>query len=238
MKRILMIAALSAALIFPALAAEPNMKSQMIEPVVKINQNCSGTIISSDKDGDGKVKTQILTAKHCISDDAGQLNIEVTDRGKPIYDKNIWYDLDRKDYKSDIAVITLRDVETIYPSATIAIEELVEMGDEVFVVGFPRAGIKTITRGLFSGFDMMDDKPLYRATPALTFGNSGGALFQRNGDSYELIGVTSMKYRDSEFMNMFVPLQEIREFLRLKSTRVVITLPATMELPKSPPIVK
>lgn len=227
---------ISIAFVIPAFAADANLKAQAIEPVVKINQNCSGTIISSETDKDGKVKTQILTAKHCIKGEDGQLNIEVTERGKPIKDVNVWYDNDREDYKTDIAVITLRDTETVYPVATIANAELVEFGDEVVVVGYPRALIKTITRGLFSGYQELNGATLYRATAPLTFGNSGGALFQKNGDNYELIGVTSMKYRDSEFMNLFVPLQEIQEFLRIKPTSVTVTLQPGLELPSSPPI--
>ena len=220
----------------PAFAADPNLKTQALAPVVKINQSCSGTIISSDADKDGKVKTQILTAKHCIKGKHGQLNIETTERGKPIKDVNVWYDNDREDYKTDLAVITLRDTETVYPVATIAAEELVELGDEVVVVGYPRALIKTVTRGLFSGYQVINDATVYRATAALTYGNSGGALFQKNGENFELIGVTSMKYRDSEFMNMFVPLQEIQEFLRLKPTKVTVTLPPLMDYPTTPPI--
>lgn len=220
----------------PAFAADPNLKAQALAPVVKINQSCSGTIISSDTDKDGKVKTQILTAKHCIKGKSGQLNIETTERGKPIKDVNVWYDNDREDYKTDLAVVTLRDTETVYPVATIAAEELVELGDDVVVVGYPRAMIKTVTRGMFSGYQMVNDATLYRATPAVTYGNSGGALFQKNGDSFELIGVTSMKYQDSEFMNLFVPLKEIQEFLRLKPTKVTVTLSPTFDLPKTPPI--
>lgn len=243
MTRTLMIAALSAALLMfllalsiPVFAADANLKTQAIEPVVKINQSCSGTIISSDKDADGKVKTQILTVKHCIKGKEGQFNIEVTERGKPIKDVNVWYDNDREDYKTDLAVITLRDTETVYPVAIIANDELVELGDEVFVVGFPKALIKTVTRGLFSGYQELKGTTLYRATAPLTFGNSGGALFQKNGDDFELIGVTSMKYGDSEFMNMFVPLKEIQEFLRIKPTRVVVSIPPALTLPDSPPL--
>jgi S1-C subfamily serine protease len=239
----LLLMALSAALIMicaafaiPAFAADLNLKTQAIDPVVKINQSCSGTIISSESDKDGKVKTKILTAKHCIKGNHGQLNIEITERGKPIKDVNVWYDNDREDYKTDLAVITLRDTETVYPVATIAADELVELGDEVVVVGYPRALIKTITRGLFTGYQVLNDATLYRATAPLTYGNSGGAMFQKNGDNYELIGVTSMKYTDSEFMNLFVPLKEIQEFLRMKPTKVTVTLSPPLELPKSPPI--
>lgn len=224
------------ALTFPALAVDANLKTQAIEPVVKINQNCSGTIVSSEADATGKVKTQILTAKHCMKGKEGVLNIEFRDRGRPIRDVNVWYDLDRSSFKDDLSVVTLRDIETVYPAAIIANEERVELGTEVYVIGFPRATIKTLTRGLFSGYQIIDERPLYRATPAMTYGNSGGALFQKNGDNYELIGVTSMKYRDSEFMNLFVPLHEIQEFLRIKPVDVTITLPPLPSLPDSAPI--
>jgi S1-C subfamily serine protease len=239
----LLLMALAAALIMicaafaiPAFAADLNLKAQAIDPVVKINQSCSGTIISSIADDAGKVKTQILTAKHCIKGKNGQLNIETTERGKPIKDVNVWYDNDREDYKTDLAVITLRDTETIYPVATIASDELVDLGSDIVVVGYPRALIKTVTKGLFSGYQELDDATLYRATAPLTYGNSGGALFQQNGDNFELIGVVSMKYRDSEFMNLFVPLKEIQEFLRIKPMDITITLPPLMEYPTTPPI--
>lgn len=221
---------------FPALAAEPNLKAQALDPVIKINQSCSGTIISSEADKDGKGKTQILTAKHCMKGDEGQLNIEFTERGKPIKEINVWYDKDREDYKADLALITLRDAETVYPVAAIANEEAVELGDDVVVVGYPRALIKTVTFGVFTGYQVIDKNTYARATPPMTYGNSGGALFQKNGDAYELIGVTSMKYRDSEFMNLFVPLKEIQEFLRIKPTKVTVTLSPALELPKEAPI--
>lgn len=223
-------------LIFPTLAADPNLKTQALAPVVKINQNCSGTIISSEADKDGKVKTQILTAKHCIRGDGGQLNIETTERGKPIKDVNVWYDNDREDYKTDLAVITLRDTETVYPVAIIASEELAEAGDDVWVVGYPRGLSKTITEGLYTGYEMLGKETYVRATPGATGGNSGGALFQKNGDNYEQIGVTSRGFPDAPFMTYHVPLKEIQEFLRLKPTKVTVTLSPTMELPKTPPI--
>lgn len=220
----------------PAFAADPNLKTQALAPVVKINQNCSGTIISSDADKDGKVKTQILTAKHCIKGDGGQLNIEFTERGKPIKDINVWYDNDRSDYKADLAVITLRDTETVYPVAIIANEEMVEAGDDVWVVGYPRGLSKTITEGLFTGYEMLGKETYVRATPGATGGNSGGALFQKNGDNYEQIGVTSGGFPDAPFMTYHVPLKEIQEFLRLKPTKVTVTLSPFMELPTTPPI--
>ena len=220
----------------PAFAADPNLKAQALAPVVKINQSCSGTIISSDTDKDGKVKTQILTAKHCINGDGGKLNIEITDRGKPIKDINVWYDNDRSDYKADLALITLRDTETVYPIATIANEELAEAGDDVWVVGYPRGLSKTITEGLYTGYEMIGKDTYVRATPGATGGNSGGALFQKNGDNYEQIGVTSRGFPDAPFMTYHVPLKEIQEFLRLKPTKVTVTLSPTFDLPKTPPI--
>lgn len=223
---------------FPALAADPNLKTQALDPVIKINQNCSGTIISSAADKDGKVKTQILTAKHCIKGDGGQLNIEITERGKPIKDVNVWYDNDRSDYRSDLAVVTLRDTETVYPVAIIASEELVEAGDDVWVVGYPRGLSKTITEGLYTGYEMLGKETYVRATPGATGGNSGGALFQKNGDNYEQIGVTSRGFPDAPFMTYHVPLKEIQEFLRIKPTKVTVILSPALELPKSPPIGK
>ena len=104
------------------------------------------------------------------------------------------------------------------------------------VVGYPRGLSKTITEGLFTGYEMLGKETYVRATPGATGGNSGGALFQKNGDNYEQIGVTSRGFPDAPFMTYHVPLKEIQEFLRLKPTKVTVTLSPTMELPKTPPI--
>lgn len=200
-----------------------------LDAVVKIDQSCSGTIVSSEK-RNNEIETQILTAKHCVDKNGGQLNIEFTDRGKPVYDKNVYYDVLRKDFKSDLALITLRDNETVYPVIKIAEKLTVDFGDTVYAVGYPLGLIKTITNGTYNGYQYYKDHSYIRASAAVTFGNSGGALLQKNENGFEQIGVTSMKANGSEFLNFFVPLKEIREFLRLSETKAEIFLPPLPKL--------
>jgi S1-C subfamily serine protease len=83
--------------------------------------------------------------------------------------------------------------------------------------------IRTITRGVFNEYQNIDpnnhkknNDVYYRATASVNFGSSGGGLFQPVGEGYELIGITSMKVRGTDFMNLFVPLENIRDFLRLE----------------------
>ena len=96
----------------------------------------------------------------------------------------------------------------------------------MWVIGYPLAVTRTITSGLFNGYqtDKFDGSS---ETTNMTNGNSGGMLAQFNDvtGNYELIGVSSMKYNRSEFMGLFVTLDDVREFLRLdvgqsKSTKI------------------
>lgn len=218
-----------------ASAADKSFKDQMLAPVVKLNGNCSGVIVKSEKTGD-KVKTTVLTAKHCVADESeGVLNFEVTERGKPIYEKLVWYDVDRRDSKPDLATLFLRDTESVYPVAFVGEKTVAETGDEVHVVGYSLGKIQNVTRGLFTGYQYMDKQSYIQASPDATFGNSGGALFQKNGDRYELIGITSMRYRDNTFMGLFVPLEEIRAFLRMGASTVTVPLPPLPDLGDSGP---
>lgn len=229
---------------FPAAAsaADQRFKDQMLAPLVKINQDCSASIISSEKNADGKVTTQLLTAKHCVTDE-GVVNIEMfDDDGLLVESRNVWFDKDRVDYRADLGLLTLRDKTNVYPTVIIADHLVAEQGDRVWAVGFPFGETKSVTEGLFNGIQRVKFpdafNTFYRSTPPVSPGNSGGALFQKNGDNYEQIGVTSAGIPKIDHSGIFVRLNEIQKFLRIKPVVIEISIPATMTLPEGAPEVQ
>lgn len=219
MKRLIIAACVAVSLLgTPALAS--SLFDQAVAPVVKIDNDCSATIIKNDRDDKGKYTTQLLTAKHCVVDRKnGTMDYPREDKGLRIGNTVFTYQVKKQSYLYDLALLELRDTTTVFPVAKIADKLAVEEGDLVWAVGYPLAATRTVTLGTFNGFQNTtegtnDTDGIYiRGSAAMTFGNSGGALFQKDGDTYELIGVTSMKYRENHFMNLFVKLKDIRAFV-------------------------
>lgn len=61
-----------------------------------------------------------------------------------------------------------------------------EIGESVFAVGNPKGLSQTLSTGIISGF--RNEKNLLQTTTAITYGSSGGPLFNENG---QVIGVTT-----------------------------------------------
>lgn len=197
---------------------------EALNPVVQIDRNCSGTLFHSAKNGD-EVETFILTAKHCVDD-----------KPKAIY--TIWVPtyvnnqivsevayratVRAQDYQSDLAILQLMDKQTTFTNIAAIAPKLVPLleGEDVWVVGYSRGEVRTITEGLFGSRqhinfpDASVPTEYFRATPQIAGGNSGGALYHKNASgNYELIGVTSAVIPASDFMGYYVPIDKVRAFV-------------------------
>lgn len=231
---------------FPAVAAASSLavQKQMMEPVVLLGNHCSGVIISSEREGGyGPVKTQILTAKHCIrGSDVVTIDIRDNETGALVSTLKQYYDVVRKG-STDLALIELRDKQNMYPTAKIADALEVGLGDKVWCVGFPFTFDKLITEGTFQmvtrGPMREDSNPENQtpnkfivATAPVAGGNSGGGLFQKNGGGFELIGVTSMSATRAGFpqLSFWVPLEDIQDFLQIKPEPAKSALDLAKEL--------
>ncbi len=201
------------------------LTTEMLVPDVQVNRNCSGTVIHSDRDEQsGDVVTLILTAKHCTDALNQPMDIVV-----PTYNAETRI-VSEVLYKGtvagryalhDLAYIRLLDVDTILPTTTIAPEgTILYPGEPVWTVGHPMGLPRTITTGNFGSLESVDFiNPgkffdYYRSTPAIIGGNSGGALYHQNAEGgYEFIGVTSMGFSATSFLNYYVPLPVIRTYV-------------------------
>ena len=147
----------------------------------------SGVIISSDG--------YILTCAHVVS---GASNITVS-----IGDKDYPATLVGEDTTSDIAVVKV-DATGLTP-ATVGDSDNLKVGESVMAVGNPLGELGgTVTSGIVSalnrsvsiqGSSSVKTMSLIQMDASVSPGNSGGGLFNMNG---ELVGIVNAKSSDSD----------------------------------------
>ena len=159
----------------------------------------SGVIISSDG--------YILTCDHVVS---GASNITVT-----IGDKDYTATVVGEDSTSDIAVIKI-DADGLTP-AIVGDSDKLAVGDNVLAVGNPLGELGgTVTSGIVSalnrsvtiqGTSSTNTMSLIQMDASVSPGNSGGGLFNMNG---ELIGLVNAKSSssDAEGLGFAIPIND------------------------------
>ena len=159
----------------------------------------SGVIISSDG--------YILTCAHVVS---GASNITVS-----IGDKDYPATLVGEDTTSDIAVVKV-DATGLTP-ATVGDSDNLKVGESVMAVGNPLGELGgTVTSGIVSalnrsvsiqGSSSVNTMSLIQMDASVSPGNSGGGLFNMNG---ELIGIVNAKSSssDAEGLGFAIPIND------------------------------
>jgi len=148
--------------------------------MVSANGMGSGVVISSD----GK----ILTAAHLI--EAADATLVEFSNGQLIPARILG-----AVRNADVALLQLEHTSTQIVAATLGDSDKVEVGDEVFVVGAPYGLGRTLTAGHISARHSSDNKTIDAALmeflqtdAAINQGNSGGPMFNMNG---EVIGIVT-----------------------------------------------
>ena len=159
----------------------------------------SGVIISSDG--------YILTCAHVVD---GASTITVT-----IGDKDYTATLVGEDTTSDIAVIKI-DADGLTP-ATVGNSDSLKVGQSVMAVGNPLGALGgTVTGGMISalnrsvtiqGSSSVNTMSLIQMDASVSPGNSGGGLFNMNG---ELVGIVNAKSSssDAEGLGFAIPIND------------------------------
>ena len=159
----------------------------------------SGVIISSDG--------YILTCAHVVS---GASNITVS-----IGDKDYPATLVGEDTTSDIAVVKV-DATGLTP-ATVGNSDSLKVGESVMAVGNPLGELGgTVTSGIVSalnrsvtiqGTNSTNTMSLIQMDASVSPGNSGGGLFNMNG---ELVGIVNAKSSssDAEGLGFAIPIND------------------------------
>lgn len=195
-----------------------------IKAVPQLNENCSASVIYSERDAkSGEVETLLITAKHCVADaEKYQMNVDFFQ-----YAKNKIVKKDRfighvkgTSYNHDLALIQIDDKNTLFENVNkIAPKDAdIKMGDDTVAIGYPFGLGLTFTEGKFMSQVQVDwpeaGKEYFRSTPDIGPGNSGGALLRKKADgSFEQIGVTTAVITGFPFMGLFTDLDDIHEYL-------------------------
>ena len=139
----------------------------------------SGVIVSSDG--------YIITNNHVIEN---ATEIEVTTNDNKSYKA----ELIGADSNADIAILRIKNEQSLFPYITFADSDITRIGEWVLAVGNPYNLNSTVTAGIISAKsrDLNDydgrNQSFIQTDAAVNSGNSGGALVNLNGD---LIGINT-----------------------------------------------
>ena len=227
----------SASLTATAFAEWPikEMNTQIDQTNVLINDNCSGTLIDSEKG-------YVLTANHCIEgqfeiverdniDSDGVVKKEKVRIAKPgtfsylnFQDSNevsrsvYVYKIVQSDKEKDLALVQTKAKLQSKTQAPIGCSEPIR-GEKVYAVGNPYSVLySSVTDGIISSTNRnypmirvtdQGDNRLMQSSAVIAGGSSGGALYN---DSGKLIGVNVRGGVSG--IALAVPLEDIRKLLR------------------------
>ena len=126
----------------------------------------------------------------------------------------------RTDEERDLCLLFAADLSkppAAQPAQMAGARDL-EIGAEVFAIGAPNGWELSFTRGIVSQLRDIDGEsaPLIQTDAAITFGSSGGGLFDENG---HLVGITTRSSKDGNF-NFAMPAEWVAEMLDEKSAAV------------------
>ncbi len=140
----------------------------------------SGVLISEQGD--------ILTAAHVVNNAE---NIRVTFHNGETFPAKIA----RLATVADVALIKLVYYHGSYPVAKLGDSDLVDVGDDIFVIGAPYGLEYSLSRGIISGISLEQSRmagftfaEFFQTDAAINQGNSGGPMFNMDG---EVIGLVS-----------------------------------------------
>lgn len=167
--------------------------------------------------------TELITAAHCIptnTDQRKNLNIRSAEveKGALISEKALYVRVDKVDYKTDVARLSILTKSEALPSFTdLAPNFNPAIGTPMFAVGYPRGDVLTLTEGMFTGEVWLNalglDAAFYKTTVPITGGSSGGGVYTKIGEEYFLVGLTTANWQDVSFQSYFSVLSNVQEVM-------------------------
>jgi len=116
------------------------------------------------------------------------------------------------DFVNDIAVLDIRKYDL--PYVFLGNSDLTEIGEKVFAIGNPEGFTNTISDGIVSQFREYGDGIIsFQITAPISFGSSGGALFNKKGD---VIGITDSIFTLGQNINFAIPINYVKSLIGLE----------------------
>jgi S1-C subfamily serine protease len=188
------------------------------DPGAKATGYGSGFIVS--KNG------HIITNEHVLRN-GSQIEVELLDGRKTLAK------LVHKDGKNDLALLKI-DADNLHP-IRLGDSDGVELGEWVVGIGNPYGIGQSIMIGIVSAQNRSIPgsgyPPLIQIDAAMNLGNSGGPLFNMNG---EVIGINTILLWKSQGIGFATPINVAREFLERKTRHQMKAASAASLGPQGP----
>jgi S1-C subfamily serine protease len=166
------------------------------------------TLFAGDSQGSGFLISRdgyVLTNQHVIGEARS-----VT--AKSVAGRDILGEVVRVDRVRDVALIKLE--HDLYDALALGNSALTRSGTDVYAIGSPRTPElgQSVTRGVVSGFRVLDDLRYIQSDVAVSSGSSGGPLLTSDG---LVVGIAVLKRTDAEGISFFVPIEDALEALAI-----------------------
>jgi S1-C subfamily serine protease len=191
-------------------------------------------IVSNDSLGTGSMinsRGEILTNWHVVGENKEVGVIFKPERDTQRVTKNDVYRavVVKVDQVSDLALLKVFDFPANRQPLKLGDSSEISIGSDVHAIGHPRGESWTYTKGVISQYrndyqwsggkgEIKHRADVIQTQTPINPGNSGGPLISDNG---RLIGVNSFKAGDSEGLNFAVSIDDVRNFLSRKESRIV-----------------
>ena len=117
----------------------------------------------------------------------------------------------------DVALVRLVGAPRRLPTAVLGTSATLEVGAEVFAIGYPYGGEQTLSRGIVAGLnrdlpvpDLGVAAPLIQVDAPINPGNSGGPLLDRCG---RVVGLTNAFLKNAQNIGFAIPIDVIQAIL-------------------------
>lgn len=162
----------------------------------------SGVFINSDG--------VVLTSYHVVNK-GGEGRIILSDSSTANIKSILLYD-----EELDLALLKTDAKDTI--PAALSSRESVEIGEDVYAIGYPRAyelgsSTSTFTCGMISAKRMRNGVKYVQSTVDVTEGNSGGVLVDSHAKVVGIVA-SAIDIEDVDYMNLSVFVGQVREFAK------------------------
>ncbi|WP_316568788.1 trypsin-like peptidase domain-containing protein [Neobacillus sp. YIM B06451] len=167
----------------PAGTTTPKDKTLTVQEIVSLNDDKVVLLNGVAGQGSGVLisKSLILTNEHVVSHNPNMTALFLN--GQEIDIEGVVV----KDADKDLAIVKLATPVSVKP-ATMGTVNSSKKGDTVVAIGSPIGLQNTVSQGLISSFRNEDGVSLIQTSASISFGSSGGGLFNTKG---ELIGITT-----------------------------------------------
>ena len=176
----------------------------------RFTETGSGVLISPD----GKV----MTAAHVVHA-MDEINVEFLG-GETVSAKVI-----QSEPAADLSLLQLERVPSGARVATMANSDLIQVGDPVIIVGAPYGLSYSLSNGLISArwapntvYPTMPLAEFFQTTATINTGNSGGPMFNMNGEVIGIVSHNISKSGGSEGLGFVVTLNTAKQLLLEKKS--------------------